>query len=64
MSLQRRAFTADEFERMAEAGVFSQDERVELLDGAAVKLSPISPTRPGASDASCGCSPRSASAPS
>lgn len=41
VSLQRRSFTADEFERMAEAGVFAEDERLELLDGEIVAMSPI-----------------------
>jgi hypothetical protein len=31
--LPRRLFTADEFKRMAEAGVFLQDERLELIGG-------------------------------
>ena len=41
VSLQRRSFTADEFERMAEAGIFGEDERLELLDGEIVAMSPI-----------------------
>jgi len=28
-----RRFTVDEFQRMAEAGVFGEDDRLELLDG-------------------------------
>jgi hypothetical protein len=36
VSLQRRPFTVDEFERMAEAGIFDEDERVELLAGETV----------------------------
>ena len=43
VSLQRRLFTADEFERMAEAGIFGEDERLELLDGEILQMSPISP---------------------
>ena len=43
VSLPRRLFSADEFERMAEAGVFGEDERVELLDGEIVQMSPIGP---------------------
>ncbi len=43
VSLQRRLFTADEFERMAEAGVFGEDERLELLGGEIVAMSPIGP---------------------
>ena len=28
-----RTFTTAEFERMAETGIFTEDERVELIDG-------------------------------
>ena len=41
--LSRRLFTADEFERMAVAGVFDEDERLELIDGEIVEMSPIGP---------------------
>ena len=37
----RRRFTIDEYHRMADAGVFTPDERVELLDGEIVEMSPI-----------------------
>jgi Uma2 family endonuclease len=39
----RRLFTADEFERMAEAGVFREEERLELIRGEIVAMSPIGP---------------------
>lgn len=39
----RRLFTADEFERMAEAGVFRPDERVELIRGEIVEMTPVGP---------------------
>ncbi len=39
----RRLFTAEEYERMVEAGILHEDERVELLDGEIVAMSPISP---------------------
>jgi Uma2 family endonuclease len=38
---RRRRFTADEYHRMAEAGILGEDERVELLDGDVVEMSPI-----------------------
>lgn len=33
VAVKRRTFTADEFERMAEAGILGEDERVELIEG-------------------------------
>lgn len=39
--VQRRLFTADEYHRMAEAGVLRDDDRVELLDGEIVEMTPI-----------------------
>ena len=39
--LQRRRFTADEYHRMAETGVLCRDDRVELLDGEIVEMTPI-----------------------
>lgn len=39
--IPRRRFTVDEYHRMGEAGVLTEDDRVELLDGAIVRMSPI-----------------------
>ncbi|MGH3566979.1 MAG: Uma2 family endonuclease [Pseudonocardia sp.] len=39
----RRRFTVEEYERMGEVGVLDPDERVELLDGEIVAMSPIGP---------------------
>lgn len=39
--IPRRRFTVDEYHRMGEAGVLTQDDRVELLDGQIVRMSPI-----------------------
>lgn len=39
--LLRRAFSVDEFHRMADAGVFGEDDRLELLDGDVVRMTPI-----------------------
>lgn len=36
-----RRFTVEEYHRMAEAGVLREDDRVELLDGQIVVMSPI-----------------------
>ncbi len=43
MSVQigRRLFTVEDYHRMAEAGVFGPDERVELIEGEIVEMSPI-----------------------
>ena len=40
---QRRLFTADEFERMVAAGVFAENERLELIDGEIVVMTPVGP---------------------
>jgi Uma2 family endonuclease len=39
--IPRWRFTVDEYHRMGEAGVLSEDDRVELLDGEIVRMSPI-----------------------
>ncbi|HYF35009.1 MAG TPA: Uma2 family endonuclease [Prosthecobacter sp.] len=36
-------FTVEEYYRMGEAGIFSEDDRVELLDGQIVMMPPIDP---------------------
>jgi Uma2 family endonuclease len=41
MPLTHRRFTVDEYHRMADAGILAEDERVELLDGQIVPMSPI-----------------------
>ena len=43
MPLTRRIFTVDEYHRMAEAGILGEDDRVELIDGQVVALTPIGP---------------------
>jgi Uma2 family endonuclease len=39
--VERRRFTADEFDAMAAAGIFHQDDRVELIEGDVIDMSPI-----------------------
>ncbi len=43
MSVQiaRRCFTVDEYYRMAEAGILSEADHVELIEGEVVEMSPI-----------------------
>lgn len=36
-----RLFTVSEYHRMAEAGIFTEDDRVELIEGEVVAMSPI-----------------------
>ncbi|MEW6236454.1 MAG: Uma2 family endonuclease, partial [Candidatus Omnitrophota bacterium] len=37
-----RLFTVDEFYRMAEIGIFTEDDRVELIEGEIIQMTPIS----------------------
>jgi Uma2 family endonuclease len=39
--IRQRRFTVDEFHRMAEAGILHEDDRVELIAGEIVEMSPI-----------------------
>jgi Uma2 family endonuclease len=43
MPLVRRNFTVDEYHRMAQAGILGEDDRVELIDGQVVAMTPIGP---------------------
>jgi len=39
----RRRFTVADFHRMAEAGTFTEDDRVELIDGEVLEMTPFGP---------------------
>jgi Uma2 family endonuclease len=43
----RRLFTVDEYHRMADVGIFGPEERVELIDGQIIQMSPIGPRHAG-----------------
>ncbi len=40
-ALDKYSFTAEEFERLGEAGILRQDARLELIDGEIFEMSPI-----------------------
>lgn len=46
--IARRLFSADEYERMIASGVFQEDDRLELIEGEIITMSPI-----GARHAAC-----------
>jgi len=50
MPLTHRRFTVDEYHRMVDAGVLHEDDRVELLDGEIVEMTPIGPRHAGCVD--------------
>ncbi|MFN3920302.1 MAG: Uma2 family endonuclease [Methylohalobius sp.] len=40
---KRHKITVQEYERMGETGIFSEDERVELIEGEIIDMAPIGP---------------------
>ncbi len=41
VQVERHHFTVDEYYRMGDAGIFTEDDRVELIDGEIIRISPI-----------------------
>jgi Uma2 family endonuclease len=46
-TVSRRQFTVDDYHRMREAQILTEDDRVELLDGEIIVMSPIGPFHVG-----------------
>jgi Uma2 family endonuclease len=46
-AITRKKFTAAEYEQIIAAGVLAEDDRVELLEGEIVEMSPIGPSHSG-----------------
>lgn len=43
----KRLFSVDEFHRMGEAGILGEDDRLELIDGEIIAMTPIGPGHAG-----------------
>jgi Uma2 family endonuclease len=41
VKLSRRRFTVTEYHRMAQAGILGEDDRIELIEGEIIEMSPI-----------------------
>ena len=50
VDLPRHRFTVEDYHRMAEVGLLGEDDRVELLEGEVVEMTPIGPEHAGTVD--------------
>jgi Uma2 family endonuclease len=41
VEIRKKKFTVDEYKQMGRAGIFQEDDRVELIDGEIVEMTPI-----------------------
>jgi Uma2 family endonuclease len=51
VQLQKRYFSVDDYYRMFRVGVFSQGDRVELIEGEVIEMSPVGTRHAGCVDA-------------
>jgi Uma2 family endonuclease len=47
MAVQPYRFTVEEYQRMGETGILTREDRVELIDGQIVRMTPIGPPHSG-----------------
>src|ERR1044071_1275575 len=52
VAVSKRRFTADDYQRMGQAGILLPEDHVELIDGEVVTMSPIGPRHCAAVDRS------------
>jgi Uma2 family endonuclease len=43
LTIPRRTLTVDQYHKMADAGIFHEDDRIELIEGEMIEMAPIGP---------------------